>query len=46
MTPDEIGAATGRASLNVRQLLFKMAKADEVYRVGGGRYWIEPLDPP
>ena len=45
MTPAEIGAATGKASLNVRQLLFKMAKADEVHRVGAGRYWVEPLDP-
>jgi hypothetical protein len=45
MTPAEIGAATGKPSLNVRQLLFKMAKAGEVHRVGGGRYWVEPLNP-
>ena len=45
MTPAEMAAATGKPSLNVRQLLFKMAKAGEVHRVGGSRYWVEPLDP-
>jgi hypothetical protein len=45
MTPAEMAAATGKPSLNVRQLLFKMAKAGEVHRVGKGRYWLEPLDP-
>jgi hypothetical protein len=47
MTPAEMAAATGKPSLNVRQLLFKMAKAGEVHRVAGGRYWIEavPLNP-
>jgi len=45
MTPAEMAAATGKPSLNVRQLLFKMAKAGEVHRVGKGQYWVEPLDP-
>jgi hypothetical protein len=45
MAPAEMAAATGKPSLNVRQLLFKMAKAGEVHRVGGSRYWLEPLDP-
>jgi len=44
MTPAEMATATGKPSLNVRQLLFKMAKAGEVHRVGGSRYWLEPLD--
>ena len=46
MTPAEISTATGKPSLNVRQLLFKMAKAGEVHKAGGGRYWIEPPNPP
>jgi hypothetical protein len=45
MTPAEISTATGKTSLNVRQLLFKMAKAGEVHKVRGGRYWLEPLNP-
>jgi hypothetical protein len=45
MTPAEISTATGKPSVNVRQLLFKMAKRGEVHRVGGGRYWVEPLNP-
>jgi hypothetical protein len=45
MTPAEIAAATGMAGNNVRQLLLKMAKADEVYKAGKSRYWIEPLTP-
>ncbi len=45
MKPAEIAAAVGKSSLSVRQLLLKMAKADEVHRVGSGRYWVEPLDP-
>ncbi len=45
MTPAELSAATGKISLNVRQLLFKMAKAGEVHRVANGRYWLEPSNP-
>ncbi len=45
MTPAEISSVTGKASLNVRQLLFKMAKTGEVYKVGGGRYWLQCLNP-
>jgi hypothetical protein len=45
MTPAEISSATGKTSLNVRQLLFKMAKAGEVHKVGRGRYWVEPSNP-
>jgi len=45
MTPAEISTATGKPSLNVRQLLFKMAKAGEVYKAGKGRYWLEPSNP-
>ncbi|MHC2585385.1 AAA family ATPase [Bradyrhizobium diazoefficiens] len=47
MAPADIVAATGMQSLNVRQLLFKMAKAEQVFKVGGARYWLKPLiDPP
>src|SRR4051794_35253367 len=45
MTPAEIAVAAGKSALNVRQLLFKMAKAGEVHRVGKGRYWVEPQNP-
>jgi hypothetical protein len=45
MGPTNIAVAIGKKSDNVRQLLFKMAKAGEVYKVGGGRYWLEPLTP-
>ena len=45
MTPAELSTATGKPSLNVRQLLFKMAKASEIYKVGGGRYWLNPVKP-
>jgi AAA domain len=45
MTPAEISTATGKPAANVRQLLFKMAKAGEIYKVRGGRYWLEPLNP-
>jgi len=38
MSPAEIVNATGMASLNVRQLLFKMVKANTVRRAGRGRY--------
>jgi hypothetical protein len=45
MTPAELSSATGKPSLNVRQLLFKMAKAGEVHKAGKGRYWVEPSNP-
>lgn len=45
MTPAEVSTATGKPGLSVRQLLFKMAKAGEVYKAGGGRYWIDPPAP-
>lgn len=45
MTPGELAAALGKQSNNIKQLLFKMAKAGEVYRVGKGRYWLEPTAP-
>jgi hypothetical protein len=45
MTPAEVSTATGKTSLNVRQLLFKMAKAGEVHKAGKGRYWVEPSNP-
>lgn len=44
MTPAEISTAIGRPSLNVRQLLFKMAKARQVHKVGKKGYWITPLN--
>lgn len=45
MTPAEISSATGMAGLNVRQLLFKMAKAGEIYKAGKSRYWLQPSTP-
>ncbi|MGY4570549.1 AAA family ATPase [Bradyrhizobium sp. USDA 3256] len=45
MTPAELSAATGKPSANIRQLLFKMAKSGEVYKVGGGRYWLSAIEP-
>jgi AAA domain-containing protein len=45
MTPAELAALTGQPNANVRQLLFKMAKSDEVYKLGRGRYWVHPVDP-
>lgn len=45
MTPAELATALGKQSNNIKQLLFKMAKAGEVYRVGGGKYWLEPTAP-
>lgn len=45
MTPAEIATAVGMPNLNVRQLLFKMAKAGEVHKAGKGRYWLEPSNP-
>jgi hypothetical protein len=44
MTPLEIADATGEPRANVRQLLRKMAKLGEVYKIGK-RYWVEPLYP-
>lgn len=44
MTPAEISSATGMPSLNVRQLLFKMAKAGEIYKAGKSRYWVDPVN--
>jgi hypothetical protein len=45
MTPADLSTATGKPGPNVRQLLFKMAKAGEVHKAGGGRYWINPPIP-
>lgn len=45
MTPSEVAIALGKQVNNIKQLLFKMAKSEEVYRVGKGRYWLEPVDP-
>ena len=44
MTPAEIASATGKPGGNIRKLLFKMAKAGEVYKIKG-RYWVEPVGP-
>jgi AAA domain len=38
MTPNEISAATLMPNLNVRQLLFKMVKANEVIKTARARY--------
>lgn len=45
MTPSELAAVLGQRPNNIKQLLFKMAKTEpaEIYRVGKGRYWLEPL---
>jgi hypothetical protein len=45
MTPTELAAITGQPNTNVRQLLFKMAKSGELYKLGRGRYWVQPVDP-
>lgn len=45
MTPAELTAATGKPAANIRQLLFKMAKAGDVFKVGGGRYWVSATHP-
>jgi hypothetical protein len=47
MTPGELAAVLGKRANNIKQLLFKMAKMvpAEVYRVGKGHYWLEPLTP-
>ena len=45
MTPGELAAALRKQPNNIKQLLFKMAKAGEVYRVGKGRYWVDSTPP-
>jgi hypothetical protein len=45
MTPSELATALGKQSNNIKQLLFKMAKAGELHRVGQGRYWTDPVHP-
>jgi hypothetical protein len=38
MSPSDLTAATGMVGLNLRQLLYKMAKAGEVIKIGRGSY--------
>jgi hypothetical protein len=45
MTPSELAIALGKQPNNIKQLLFKMAKAGDLYRVGKGRYWTDPAHP-
>jgi AAA domain len=45
MTPTEVAAVLGKQTNNIKQLLFKMAKAGELHRVGKGRYWTDPVHP-
>jgi hypothetical protein len=45
MSPSDLAAVTGMKGENVRFLLFKMAPAGEVVRVGRGRY-AHPLSTP
>jgi len=44
MSPIEIADATGKPRPNVRQLLRKMAKSEELYKIGT-KYWTEPAYP-
>jgi hypothetical protein len=44
MTPVEIADATGQPRPNVRQLLRKMAKAEQLYKIRA-RYWTGPVYP-
>src|SRR6516164_1703336 len=44
MSPIEIADATGRPRANVRQLLRKMAKSEELYKIGT-KYWTERAYP-
>ena len=44
MTVAELSAALGKTANNIRQLVFKMAKAGEIHKVKS-RYWLTPLDP-
>jgi hypothetical protein len=41
MTPTELAAVLGKQTNNIKQLLFKMAKAGELHRAGKGQYWTE-----
>jgi RecA-family ATPase len=41
MTPSELTSAIGQAGGNVRQLLMKMAKSGEIYKIKK-RYWVKP----
>jgi len=47
MTPTELATVLGKRTNNINQLLHKMAKMvpADVYRVGKGRYWVEPSPP-
>jgi hypothetical protein len=45
MTPSELAIALGKQPNNIKQLLFKMAKAGELNRVGKGKYWTDPVNP-
>ena len=42
MTPSELAIATGQPNRNVRRLLNKMAKSDEISKLGRGRYGLQP----
>ena len=44
MSPLEIADATGQPRANVRQLLRKLSKSGELFKVGK-RYWTEPTTP-
>jgi AAA domain len=44
-TSAEIVGATGKFRVSIQRLLGKMAKADEVHKVGKSRYWLEPAPP-
>jgi AAA domain-containing protein/IclR-like helix-turn-helix domain-containing protein len=44
MTPVEIAEATGQRRANVRQLLRKMTKSGQLFKIGK-RYWIDPVYP-
>jgi hypothetical protein len=44
MSPIEIADATGKPRANVRQLVRKMAKSEELYKIGK-KYWTEPVYP-
>jgi hypothetical protein len=46
MSPSELSAATGMSGNNLRQLLFKMAKAGEVQKAARGRYLHPDRAPP
>ena len=46
MTPAEIAGALGKPTNNIRQLLFKMAKAGEIYKPGSRVIGSNPDKPP